>query len=149
VILSVSAITIGCARAVTYLLERRRWAPAFRSLLRQAYHLPRSDDPRVHHFVPGVLVSAVAGAAAILTRRDGHELRLALPFGVGVGLALDEVGLLVDLNNPYWGKQWVALAEGTLGAAGAAALGVRFYRIGVTRSNGASLAGPRTSVSER
>jgi hypothetical protein len=36
----------------------------------------------------------------------------------------------VELKNPYWGSEDLALAEGALAAAGAASLAVRFHRQG-------------------
>jgi hypothetical protein len=44
---------------------------------------------RVHHFLPGLVLLTAAGGGAILSRDDGHELLLSIPFGTGAGLALD------------------------------------------------------------
>src|SRR3954453_2010766 len=128
-ILSTSAATIATSRLALYVRERRHRAPALRSLVRRAYHLP-GGGLRVHHYLPGMAVSAAAGAAAILTRRDGRELRFSLPFGVGSGLTLDEVAFLVELDNPYWGNQRLALLEAIIASAGAAVLGARFVKRG-------------------
>ena len=91
---------------------------------------------RVHHFVPGMLVSAVAGAVAILTREDGREFWLSLPFGIGTGLTLDELALLVELDDPYWASERVTLVEGSGAGLAAIALLVRFYRRGHDASQG-------------
>jgi hypothetical protein len=40
-----------------------------------------------------------------LTSTTGTERWLSVPFGAGVVLAVDEIGLLTGRNNPYWGAQ--------------------------------------------
>jgi len=83
-----------------------------------------------------MLVSAVAGAVAILTREDGREFWLSLPFGIGTGLTLDELALLVELDDPYWASERVTLVEGSGAGLAAIALLVRFYRRGHNASQG-------------
>lgn len=107
-ILSSCACTMFTARTATYVQERRRRLPAIRSLGRRAFNLPRKGSIRVHHFLPGMVVAVATGAAAILTRTDGEEMRFGLPFGVGVALALDELALLVDADNAYWKSERLA-----------------------------------------
>ena len=128
------ATTIAVSRATNYVRERRRRAPLMRSLIRRTYHAPGANQLRVHHYLPGIGLTLAAGAASILTRKDRRELWLSLPFGTGAALTLDEADLLVELDNPYWGSQVLALAQGSAAALGAAALGVRFYRRGSTMS---------------
>lgn len=41
--------------------------------------------------------------------------------------------LLVELNNPYWGSEDLALAQGALAAVGAAGLALRFHLLGSSR----------------
>ncbi len=125
-ILSSFGGTVVVARAVTTLQERRRTVPVLRSLLRRASSALRQDDTRVHHFVPGIGIAFSAGAAAILTRTQGSELLYAVPFGIGAALTLDELALLIDLDNAYWGSQREALTKAALASAAAGALGVRF-----------------------
>jgi len=99
-------------------------------MLRRAYHAPGENQMRMHHFVPGIGIAFAAGAASILTSEDRRELWLSLPFGAGAALTLDEADLLVELDNPYWGSQLLALAQGSLAALGAAALALRFHQRG-------------------
>src|SRR5919197_856452 len=124
------AAAIGASRAVNYIRERRRAAPRMRSWGRRIYHSPRRDKPRVHHFLPGIIIAFVAGGAPIVTRCDGAELRFGVPFGVGTGLTLDEVAHLGQLDNPYWASQTLALVEAAVSGALAGGLGVRFHRQG-------------------
>jgi len=128
--LSAFAGTVAVARAVNYGRERRRSAPTLRSFTRRAYHAPGSTQPRIHHFLPGMALSFIAGAAAIVTHDDGKELSLSILFGIGAGLVGDEIGLLIKANNPYWSMERLALAQSALAAAGAGALAIRFRRRG-------------------
>ena len=56
----------------------------------------------IHHYVPGIVIAFAAGTAAILTRNERLEPILAIPFGVGMGLTLDESALLLELEDVYW-----------------------------------------------
>jgi hypothetical protein len=86
---------------------------------------------RVHHFLPGLALAFTAGGIAILTRGDGREALLALPFGIGAGLSLDEIGLLVKADNPYWGSENLALAQASVAALAAGGLAARFHHGGL------------------
>jgi len=128
--LSGFATAIGISRALNYVRERRRPAPRLRSWARRAYHSPGQEQLRVHHYLPGMGLALAAGGAAILTRGDGRELWLSLPFGTGAGLTLDEIALLVERDNPYWDSERFALIQGVAGALAAAALAAHFHRRG-------------------
>jgi CBS domain-containing protein len=84
----------------------------------------------MHHSLPGIVISLATGATAILTRSDGGELWLSLPFGIGAGLTLDESALLLERDNPYWGSERMAFAQAAAGAVAAAAMAADFYRRG-------------------
>lgn len=129
-VLSSFASTIAVARGVTHLQERRRAMPGLRSLVRRAWHAPRTGGVRVHHFLPGISLASTAGATVILTRTDGAELRFGVPFGIGMALTLDELALLADVDNAYWRSAGFAIAQAALATAGATALAARFFRRG-------------------
>ena len=84
----------------------------------------------MHHFVPGMGLALVAGTTAILARSDGREFWLSLPFGVGVGLTLDEFALLVGRDNAYWASERAALAQSVAAGLAAAALAAHMVRLG-------------------
>jgi hypothetical protein len=129
------------ARALNYVRERRRSLPLLRSLSRRVYHSPGSGKPRIHHFASGTALAFLAGGASIFTR-DGEELAYGVPFGIGAGLTLDEVPMLGQLDNPYWGFERLALLEGAAAASLATWLGVRFVRRGAQLAEGTSRAHP-------
>jgi hypothetical protein len=87
----------------------------------------------VHHFVPGIVLSFGSGIAALTTRDEGVESALAIPFGVGMGLTMDEAALLLDLEDVYWTRQGLLSVQVSLGVTATLAatiLGLRMLRRG-------------------
>jgi hypothetical protein len=119
------AATFILVRSVTYGLRRRPTVGPFRNM--------RLGRRHIHHFVPGIVVAFSSGAAAILTRDERFEPWLAVPFGIGMGLTLDESALLLDLEDVYWSREGLLSVQITLAVMatlGALALGLRFLRRG-------------------
>jgi hypothetical protein len=119
------AATFLSVRTVTYLLRARPTVGPFRNV--------RVGRRHIHHFVPGIVIAFGAGAAAILTRDEGLEPVLAVLFGIGMGLTLDESALLLELEDVYWTREGLLSVQITLavmGMLGALALGLRFLRRG-------------------
>lgn len=117
--------TFISARAITYLLRSQPRVGPFRNL--------RVGRRHIHHFVPGIVIAFAAGAAAILTRDEDLELKLAVPFGVGMGLTLDESALLLELDDVYWTREGLLSVQITLAVTAllaSLALGLRFLRRG-------------------
>jgi hypothetical protein len=115
------AATFILVRSVTYALRGRPKLGPFRNL--------RVGRRHIHHFVPGIVIAFGAGAAAILTHDERLEPLLALPFGVGMGLTLDESALLLDLEDVYWSREGLLSVQITLAVMavlGALALALRF-----------------------
>ncbi len=119
------ATTFVMARSITYMLRERKSFGPFRSL--------RAGGRHIHHYVPGIVIAFASGAGAILTRDEKLEPWLAVPFGVGMGLTLDESALLLELDDVYWSREGILSVQITLTAIamlGALALGLRFLRRG-------------------
>jgi hypothetical protein len=117
--------SFSAARGITYLLRRRKRFGPFRNL--------RIGRRHIHHFVPGILLAFGAGAAAILTDNDEIEPHLALVFGTGMGLTLDESALLLELDDVYWSREGVLSVQIALAAMSlisASVLALRFLRRG-------------------
>jgi hypothetical protein len=115
------ATTFILVRSVTYALRGRPTVGPFRNM--------RVGRRHIHHFVPGIVIAFGSGAAAILTRDERLEPRLAVSFGVGMGLTLDESALLLDLEDVYWSHEGLLSVQITLAVMamlGALALGLRF-----------------------
>jgi hypothetical protein len=114
------ATTFILVRSVTYALRGRPTVGPFRNM--------RVGRRHVHHFVPGIVIAFGSGAAAILTRDERLEPWLAVPFGVGMGLTLDESALLLELEDVYWSREGLLSVQITLAVMamlGALALGLR------------------------
>ena len=91
----------------------------------------------IHHFVPGILLAFGAGAAGLLTSDEKLEETLAIPFGAGLGLTLDEAALLLDLRDVYWTREGVLSVQVSLGATALLAgtlLALRMIRRGERRT---------------
>jgi hypothetical protein len=119
------AATFLLVRSVTHGLRRRRTVGPFRNV--------RLGRRHIHHYVPGIVIAFGSGAAAILTRSERLEPILAIPFGVGMGLTLDESALLLDLEDVYWRREGLLSVQITLtviAMLGALALALRFLRRG-------------------
>lgn len=87
----------------------------------------------IHHFVPGIVLSFGSGVAALTTRNERVESALAVPFGVGMGLTMDEAALLLDLEDVYWTRQGLLSVQVSLGLTATLAatiLGLRMLRRG-------------------
>jgi hypothetical protein len=128
---STFALTIAASRTINYAREQGRSAPRLRHLGRLLEQIPGSNDVRVHHYLPGIGLSFISGAIALLRRDDAVQRLLTIPFAVGWALTSDELRLLAGRNNPYWGGQGFALVQS--GVAGIAATGmvVTFVRRGL------------------
>jgi hypothetical protein len=114
-------------RGITTVLRNRQTAGPFRDL--------RVGNRHIHHFIPGIVIAFIAGGTAIVSRDDRLEPMLAIPFGAGVGMTLDESALLLELDDVYWTEEGilsVQISMFVLAAVGATIMGVRFLRRGET-----------------
>lgn len=57
----------------------------------------------VHHFTYGVVILAVSGYLAIV-RKGKPPIWLAILFGIGLGLAIDEIGMWLHLTDHYYNE---------------------------------------------
>ena len=106
---------------------RRGWWPAGNV---------RVSGRHIHHFIPGIVLAFSSGVGAITTRNDRVESTLAIPFGVGMGLTMDEAALLLDLRDVYWTRQGLLSVQVSLGVTATLAatiLGLRMLRRGEER----------------
>jgi hypothetical protein len=124
-LLSSFVVAFALARWTTFLLRRRQTVGPFRNL--------RLGRRRIHHFVPGIIIAFMAGAAAIVTRDERMESKLAVPFGIGMGLTLDESALLLEFEDVYWSREGILSVQITLAVIcllASLVLGLRFLRRG-------------------
>ena len=102
------SLTFAAARLWTYLIRRHGPTGPFRDIIVGEHH--------IHHFVPGISMAFLAGGAAVLSRDPRLDPLLAVPFGVGVALTLDESALLLSLDDVYWSEDGIISVQITLAA---------------------------------
>lgn len=118
-------VTFITARMIAWLLRGRRSLGPFRNMVVGRRH--------IHHFVPGIVLAFAAGGAGIVSRNERAELWLALPFGAGMGLTLDESALLLEFDDVYWSEEGILSVQITLAVTAllaVMALAARFLRRG-------------------
>jgi hypothetical protein len=124
-LLSSFTLTFSFVRTTTWLMRRRGEFGPFRSV--------RAGDLHIHHFVPGILMALVSGGVSILSRDESLDRWLAIPFGIGAALTLDEFALLLELDDVYWSEEGILslqMAFGTMGALSSWAVARRLLRRG-------------------
>ena len=88
--------TFGAVRGITYSIKAGRGP--FRNLSVGGAHL--------HHYMWGIgLVSGVGGVAVHGEDSRRRHPVMAISYGVGLALIVDEFALLLDLKDVYWAKQ--------------------------------------------
>jgi len=115
--------TFGAARAVTHAI--RRGSGPFGNV--------RIGRRHIHHFVPGIALALGAGGASIAFRHQAVDRWLALPFGAGAALIIDETALLIELEDVYWsdrGGVSIDVAFGATSLLAVLALVARLLRRG-------------------
>jgi hypothetical protein len=116
-------VTFGAARVVTHSI-RRGFGP---------FGNVRIGRRHIHHFVPGIVLALGSGGASITMRREAIDPWLAVPFGAGAALILDETALLVELEDVYWsdkGSLSIEVGFGATSLLAILALVVRLVRRG-------------------
>jgi len=103
------SVTLAAARGLTHLLRARPggFGP-FRTV--------RIEGRHIHHFVPGIVMAFLAGGLSIFSRSHRFDSWLAIPFGAGAALTLDESALLLELEDVYWTERGVVSVQIALGA---------------------------------
>lgn len=114
-------VTFLVVRAITHMIRRGRGP--FRNLSIGGTHL--------HHLVPGIILLIVTGYLAnALHFRIGRTL-VAVFFGIGAALTLDEFALWLNLKDVYWSKQGRRSIDAIMTAAALGSLvviGFGFWR---------------------
>jgi hypothetical protein len=115
--------TFATVRGITYSIRAGRGP--FRNLSLGGEH--------VHHYLWGI--GLLAGVGAIAVRGD-ESLRqhpvVAVSYGSGLALIIDEFALLLDLRDVYWARQGRISVD--LGIGGVAVAGSYFASLPLVRS---------------
>ena len=119
------ALTFALVRASTHSIRHRGSFGPFRNVLIGEHH--------IHHYVPGIVLAFLAGGISVVSRDETLDQWLAVPFGIGTALTLDEAALLINLEDVYWSEEGilsVQVALAGLTGLGALALSLRLFRRG-------------------
>jgi hypothetical protein len=104
--------TFAAVRCITYSI--RAGKGPFRNVSAGGEHL--------HHYLWGIaMLAGVGGVAVHGDERYRSHPAVALSYGSGLALIVDEFALLLDLRDVYWAKQGrisVDVAVGGIAAAG-------------------------------
>jgi hypothetical protein len=125
--------TVLLSRVGNHVRENGRRSPTSRAAGRLVKRSFSSNEMRIHHYLPSIAVGFAAGGLALPTHHDSRSPWLASVYGIGVGLTADELRVLANRSDPYWGGQHFALLQAA--AAGCVSIGValRFVRTGRAR----------------
>ncbi|MEU9061609.1 hypothetical protein AB0D13_22815 [Streptomyces sp. NPDC048430] len=94
--LSAFVLTFAVTRMVTRMI--RAGKGPFRNIAPGGVH--------VHHVVPGVVLTVIGGFGAVASGQHGVAAGiLAVVFGTGAGLVLDEFALILHLDDVYWTEE--------------------------------------------
>lgn len=87
--------TFVVTRALTY---------AMRSGRLRFVRSVKAGDTHIHHLVPGILLLLIAGYLGVAVDRSRLEI-VAIVFGIGAALTLDEFALWLHLRDVYWERE--------------------------------------------
>ena len=136
------AVTFGLVRAVTYSIRDGRGP----------FHDVSAGGMHLHHYLWGIgLLTGVGGIAVRGEDETRRHPAVALSYGTGLALIVDEFALLLDLRDVYWlrqGRVSVDLGIGVVALGGTAlAAGPMLRRL--TRPLIRSFRGPRRPLPTR
>src|SRR3989449_10053419 len=115
-------VTFAILRAITAIIHYELFPHGpFRNLVTES-------GLHIHHLFWGVLLLMLTGFVALATRAELWHLRIAVIFGIALGLTLDEFALWLRLADVYWSPEGV---ESLKAAAVTAAL-LAVYGFGQT-----------------
>ena len=115
--------TFATVRGITYSIRAGRGP--FRNFSLGGEHL--------HHYLWGI--GLLAGVGAVAVRGDEHLRQhpvVAVSYGTGLALIIDEFALLLDLRDVYWARQGRISVD--LGIGGIALAGSYFASVPILRS---------------
>ena len=107
-------LTFGILRIITAIIQFDLWpgGPFHFVITKGGLH--------IHHLFWGILLLMATGFGALATRAPAWHLRIAIAFGIALGLTLDEFAMWLRLADVYWTPEGVESLKA--GAAVAALL---------------------------
>jgi hypothetical protein len=116
-------VTFGAVRGITYSIKDGKGP--FRNLSVGGEHL--------HHYMWGIgLLTGVGAVAVHGEEKQRRHPAVAISYGVGLALIVDEFALLLDLKDVYWAKQGRISVD--LGVGGSSLAGTYFAALPLLRA---------------
>jgi hypothetical protein len=115
-------VTFVIVRAITYSIHRGSGG-LFRDVKVGGTHL--------HHLVPGIVLMLITGYLSNALHFRTGRTTVAIFFGIGAALTLDEFALWLHLKDVYWQRQGRRSVDAVIiaaGIAGLVVLGFGFWR---------------------
>jgi hypothetical protein len=125
-------LTFGFVRLSTHMIRAQvSWWPGNVSV----------GGTHVHHLVFGIIILLVVGyiGIAIAPPSPGREI-LAVLFGIGAALTLDEFALWLNLKDVYWSKEGRRSIDAVIVAASLSFMVILGFRIGLDLAHGVEAA---------
>jgi hypothetical protein len=122
-ILSAFLVSFAFIRTSAHLIRAQvKWWPG---------NVETKGGTHIHHLVWGILLLMSMGYLGLAVDLDGpwNEL-VAIAFGVGMGLTLDEFALWLNLKDVYWsqkGRQSIDAVVITASVLGISLIGLQFW----------------------
>lgn len=116
-------VTFIVARFITHSIRANRFHRVF-------HNLSTKGGTHLHHLVPGIMLLLISGYLGIGMFPWIHRELVAVLFGIGAALMLDEFALWLHLQDDYWSKQGRQSVDAVIVAATLAGLtivGSRFW----------------------
>ena len=98
VILVTYVVTFLAVRFITHAIRDGRYRKIFRNV-------SGPGGTHLHHLVPGIILLLVTGFLGIGIDDRPWRLVVAVLFGIGAALTLDEFALWLHLEDVYWAKE--------------------------------------------
>jgi hypothetical protein len=97
VILVTYVVTFLTVRFITHAIRAGKYRTVFRNV-------SGPGGTHLHHLVPGIILLLVSGFLGIGIDDRPWRLVVAVLFGIGAALTLDEFALWLHLEDVYWAK---------------------------------------------
>lgn len=110
-------VTFTLVRLVTHAIRAGRLRRVFRNV-------QTSGGLHLHHLVIGILLLLGTGYVSTGLNPDRHTGLLAVLFGIGAALTLDEFALWLRLKDVYWSREGRASIDAVVIAAAIVAMGI-------------------------
>lgn len=117
VILLTYVLTFVAVRFITHAIRDGKYRRVFRNV-------SGPGGAHLHHLVPGILLLLIAGFLGIGVDDRADRLIVAVLFGIGAALTLDEFALWLHLEDVYWAKEGRQSVDAVLTVAGLLLLGI-------------------------